>query len=417
MAAPGARLGVGVSGGADSVALLHALARLGYELTVLHVNHRLRGAESDGDEAFVEALARRLGLAYEAERVTVAAAGGNLEAAARAARREFFTVARARHGLAAVAVGHTRSDQAETVLFRILRGAGNRGLRGILPVTREGVVRPLIEVSRGEVRAWLEMLGESWREDASNADARFARNRIRGGLLPELAREWNPRIEEALGHLAALAYEEERYWDRVTRAAFGRLFWEECGGWVAEEAALGRLPRALARRVVGEALRRVRVRGHEVEFGHIEAALDAGKRRVSLPGAEVERSFERVRIAAPGAGRCSYRVVVDRAGEFAGPWGRIRVETGVYNQGGSSLKDLFAGGLILRSWRPGDAYRPAAAARPVKLKDLFQRARIPSWQRPSWPVLTKGEEILWAKQFGPAEGFPLEIRFRENDGG
>jgi tRNA(Ile)-lysidine synthetase-like protein len=81
------------------------------------------------------------------------------------------------------------------------------------------------------------------------------------------------------------------------------------------------------------------------------------------------------------------------------------------------LKDLFAGALILRNWRPGDAYRPAAAARPVKLKDLFQRARIPSWQRPSWPVLTKGEEILWAKQFGPAEGFPLEIRFRENDGG
>jgi tRNA(Ile)-lysidine synthetase-like protein len=161
----------------------------------------------------------------------------------------------------------------------------------------------------------------------------------------------------------------------------------------------------------------VRVRGHEVEFGHIEAALDAGKRRVSLPGAEVERSFDWVRIAAPGAGRDAYRVVVEGVGEMAGPWGRISVGGGVYNQGGSSLKDLFAGALILRNWRPGDAYRPAAAARPVKLKDLFQRARIPSWQRPSWPVLTKGEEILWAKQFGPAEGFPLEIRFRENDGG
>jgi len=154
MLPPGARVGVAVSGGADSVCLLHLLIRMGWPVHVLHMNHGLRGAESEADERFVTELAASLGVEFE--RSEGMPGLGNLEAAARERRLEFFQAARVRLRLAAVATGHTRTDQAETVLFRAMRGTGPGGLAGILPVTREGLVRPLLGVGREEVRAWLQ---------------------------------------------------------------------------------------------------------------------------------------------------------------------------------------------------------------------------------------------------------------------
>jgi tRNA(Ile)-lysidine synthase len=206
---------VAVSGGADSVALLRALAafRTG-PLTVAHVNHRLRGAESDADETFVRELAAGLGFECRAKSADVAALGGNLESTARRVRYEFFAEVAAEVGATWVATGHTVDDQAETVLHRIVRGTGIQGLRGIAhvqqsPPTAVGglwIFRPLLAVTRADILEYLAELGQPFREDSSNADPRFTRNRIRHELLP-LLRTFNPEIGAALARLARQAAE------------------------------------------------------------------------------------------------------------------------------------------------------------------------------------------------------------------
>ncbi len=198
---------VGVSGGADSVALLRALHSCGVPLTVAHVNHRLRGADSDADESFVRALCESLGVECRVLSADVAAlaAGGNLEATARRVRYAFFAEVAAEVGAAWVSTAHTADDQAETVLHRIARGTGLQGLRGIA-AERNGVVRPLLAVTRADVLAHLAAINQPFREDASNADPRFTRNRIRHELLP-LLRTFNPDVVSALAHLAEHASE------------------------------------------------------------------------------------------------------------------------------------------------------------------------------------------------------------------
>ena len=199
MLRPGDRVAAAVSGGADSVFLLHVLAHIAPRLNVTlagvaHLNHKLRGEASDADERFVAGLAGGLGVPFFRAEARVMEAGGNLEQAARRARIKFFETL-IREGKAdRIATGHTRDDQAETVLFRMLRGSGLAGLAGILPVTGEHLIRPLLETTRAEIEEFLTARGIPWREDASNADHRFARNRIRHGLLPQLEREWNPEL-------------------------------------------------------------------------------------------------------------------------------------------------------------------------------------------------------------------------------
>jgi tRNA(Ile)-lysidine synthase len=219
-----AGLVVAVSGGPDSVALLRALAAGGSRgtgLVVAHLNHQLRGADSDADETFVRELraelaaAGSLGLRLCVGRCDVGAAarrdGGNVEAVARRERYRWLTEVARREGAAWVATGHTADDQAETVLLRLLRGAGVQGLRGIAPrrPLDQGVslVRPLLGTTRAQVLAFLHGLGQHYREDASNRDVRRTRNRIRHELLPMLAREYNPAVVAVLGRLASQAEE------------------------------------------------------------------------------------------------------------------------------------------------------------------------------------------------------------------
>src|SRR3974390_6614 len=221
---PGARVAVAVSGGADSVCLLHLLmdlrARWNLSLTVIHVNHLLRGSDSDADERYVRDLAARLGLTAIVEHIRLPSAG-NLEQAARDARRPTSPRELDAGRFDRVALAHTLSDQAETVLFRFLRGSYTTGLAGMRPVTPEGIVRPLLETSRAEVLDYLQQHGIAWREDRTNQELRFSRNRIRHHLLPALAAEWNPGLSVLLAHHAVLAQEDESYWeaevDRIAR--------------------------------------------------------------------------------------------------------------------------------------------------------------------------------------------------------
>jgi tRNA(Ile)-lysidine synthase len=227
---PGLRVGVGVSGGADSVALLTLLTRMRAELGVVasavHFNHKLRGKASDTDEKFVAALAEKLGVALHVGRADVAgkAAGEktNLEDAGRRARYGFFERLAEQGVVDVVTTAHTMDDQAETVLAHILRGTGIAGLAGIHPVA-EHVVRPLLTFRREELRKFLRAQKQSWREDATNRDTTRVRARMRKKLLPLLAKEFNPAVIEHVAGLAARAREQAALVEQLSRRLFGQL--------------------------------------------------------------------------------------------------------------------------------------------------------------------------------------------------
>ena len=324
----GGRIAVAVSGGPDSVCLLHVLVELArsfeVSLAVAHLNHQLRGAESDDDENFVAGLAASLGLPFHRAAADVAAVHDNLEQAGRRARRDFFA------GLTAdrIALGHTRDDQAETVLFRLLRGSGLRGLAGIYPVTAGGYIRPLIDVTRADVIEFLRARGLSWREDASNLDACFARNRIRGSLLPQLTRDWNPKIAESLAHLAHLAHDEERWWRTYIDDLASGILLPRAEGIEVRASDLTELAPAVSRRLLRHAVTLVKGDLRRLEYGHVErilelAAQPQGDGRLRLPGLDIRRSFDWIRHGARGAANRSDLDAGDRPGGLPGPGRRL----------------------------------------------------------------------------------------------
>jgi tRNA(Ile)-lysidine synthase len=386
------RLGVAVSGGADSVYLLHELRSQGDELVVLHVNHRLRGAASDGDEKFVRAMAESMGL--EALVHCAPVGEGNIEQEARRARYGWFRQLIEAGRIDGVALGHTQSDQAETVLFRFLRGAGTAGLAGIRPSTREGIFRPLLGLTREEIRESLRARGISWREDSSNESVEFARNRIRHELLPQLTREWNPELARCLAQTADWAQAEEIYWAAEMKKLARRYFRDAPPGLIVRWPRA--LPIAAERRLVRHAIETVKGDLRQIEFGHVEAVRGMKAGRISLPGVEAERSFDWLRVMPAD----SEERKLD---------GRIHLEllpaSSVYNGCQHQLDwGRVSGPLKLRAWQPGDRYRRVGRAKEERLKLLFQKARIPVWERRSWPVLECGEGIGWTREFGVAAG-------------
>ena len=437
MIRPGQRVGVAVSGGADSVCLLYVLAALRLELHVLHLDHNLRGEESRRDAEFVRELAERLGLTATIRQAKLSP--GNLEQAGRQARLSFFREMMAAGVVERVATGHTRSDQAETVLFRFLRGSGSAGLAGIRPVTSDGMVRPLIDIDRVEVEAFLRQRGIGWREDSTNASPRFARNQIRHSLLPQLAREWNPAIGETLAHTAAWAQGEEAYWEaELDRLSAGRL--QEKEGAVLLSLA-GNLAEAAARRLIRRAMERAKGDLRGIDFRHVEAVLAMARRpqghgHVSVPGLEAVRSFEWIRLStqAPAG---SYRVAAPVPGSVRPPGAGVEIsleliekpETSgvadcVYNNGMGCLDwQRVSSALEFRNWMPGDRYQPSGSSGTEKIKTLFRRARIPIWERRGWPVLWDGPEIVWARRFGPSaqtaanSSSTMVLQIRESDAG
>jgi tRNA(Ile)-lysidine synthase len=413
-----------VSGGAVSVCLLHVLRELGdhrewtARLAIVHFNHKLRGEESDEDEAFVRGVAAELGLPFHARDVEPRTwEGENLEQAARDARRAFFRDLIRQGAVNRIATAHTRSDQAETVLFRLLRGTGPAGLRGVLPVTAEGLIRPLLDVTRAQVERYLVDRQIPWRQDSSNLDLRFARNRIRHVLLPALRDDWNPRIDELLAQTAELAAEDETYWAAEVDRAWPDVVepGAQAGGAVLRVAKLDALPDALARRLIRKGIAQARGDLRQLEFAHIERILDlAGDRcghgRIRLPGLEVLRSFGWLRFAREPLRPAHYSFQIPAPGTQNLPGGR-RLRLDWVPEGPKSRCDT-VGSVIrvssgrrefeVRNWRPGDRYQPAGRSRVLKIKDLFQASRIPFWDRPGWPMLLEGPEIIWAERFGAA---------------
>jgi len=413
MLSEGARVIVAVSGGADSVCLLHVLIELfpNSVAGVAHFNHKWRAEASDEDERFVADLASRHALPFF--RAEATASKGNREQEARRARQAFFTEIRERScqpapspdckggdtAGAIIALGHTRNDQAETVLFRFLRGSGLAGLAGIAPAAN-GIIRPLIDTTRTEIEQYLRSRNIPWREDATNLDLTFARNRIRHELLPQLARDWNPKITNALANLADLAHEEEKWVGQVPDLS---------SSVELQFSSLTTIPRALARRQIRRAIANAKGDLRRIDFDHIESVFDIRK-TLHLPGLTVTKSFDWLRFASspptPGVPR-----EIRPPGKYPSPDGLSQICVDL-----AQISDAEAcatlnmeacwfqscSPLVLRGWRPGDHYRPAGQSRDHKIQEMFQKARVPSWRRASWPILTSEDKILWSRQFGVA---------------
>jgi tRNA(Ile)-lysidine synthase len=424
---PGDALLVGVSGGADSVALAYLLAHLrtplGLRLTLAHLHHGLRGADADADEAFVRLLAGRLGLEAVFGRCDVAAraarTGESVEMAARAERRAFFRKQAAERGTGLLALAHTADDQAETVLLRLARGAGPRGL-GAMPwrAERDGlvVVRPFLGLRREALRAFLTVHGLRWREDASNQDDRFLRVRVRREVLPLFERRLNPASVEAICRAAALLRDEAAALDDLARAALRRC----SAGPALRTERLQPLPQALRRRVLLSWLTaRLRAAAPADEAGpatgsaieRLQALVAAGRGRTPLRGAlyATVRSGRLEAKTGPESPAPAFDAVLPIPGALRLPGGwRVRIGNAA---GFQRVRELGLGrrkaaawirkprpgeaSLRFRAWLPGDRYRPLGAPGSRKLQDLFTDAKLAADRRIGYPVLVSGEEIVW----------------------
>jgi tRNA(Ile)-lysidine synthase len=444
---PGMRLAVGLSGGADSVALLRILAarsaELGLALHAAHLHHGLRGAEADGDLEFCRELAAELGLPFHEARIdTRQEAQSNpksgkvaetIEEAARRMRYAWFRQLMDSGKVDAIATAHTLDDQAETVLAKFLRGAWTEGLSGIHPKLEgpEGagrIIRPLLAATHAEIEAYLRELGQDWREDTSNRNLTLTRNRIRHELLP-LLEGWNPRLREHMAQMAALALDEEAWWQAELARLAPQLLLPgrpvRGGGRAAgagldsglaiEVTRLAALAPALQRRLVRYAAAKF---GATLDFTATEAVRSlaltgrAGQKLALPQGLRAERTARELRLTtnlspAPKGERPeapTYEAAIP--GEIDAPaFGlRLRIEfrdevrsaaaaDGTPNgRTGQAAKTA-----TLRNWKPGDRVRLRHSSSPRKVKEVLERLRVTGTDRAVWPVLEIGGQILWMR--------------------
>jgi tRNA(Ile)-lysidine synthase len=402
---------------------MQRLARkMGLHLVVVHFNHHLRGAESDADEAFVHELSRNLDLEFirgegDVERVA-REKRRNLEATARELRYRFFISLVSRGRLDKVATAHTANDQAETVLLRLLRGTGTRGLGGIYPSLEGRTVRPFLDLTRVEVEAEVRARKLKSRFDSTNRDPRRRRNRIRMELLPALEKEYNSEIVVLLKEFADRARDDEHFLEQQAR--------EHARAWRIREGQeekipvrpLAEFPPAVARRVLRQMISAVRgnlggiTHAHIEALRHLAAGSQSGKSLV-LPGGLVARKeFDWLAIAAKTQVReaMDFAYPVKLPGKIPLPQLGLTLQFKIVGPGepgraynGSAMAGLdrlkLSARPVLRNWRAGDRFQPPGSRKPLKLKELFRLHRVPLKKRRIWPVLECGEDIVWVRGF------------------
>ncbi len=432
----GGRVLVALSGGPDSVGLLHILRDLDRRGELIlcgaaHLNHGIRDAAAE-DEAFCRALAASLGLRFITERADVRALAGrwrtSLEDAGRRARYEFLRRTAADLD-AVVATGHTLDDQAETFLLQLIRGAGPRGLSSIAPF--DGLVcRPLIDVRRAAVRDWLTEENLAFREDESNVDQAFTRNRVRHRLLPLLREEFSPGIDEVLAREAAIARDDEDWLHAQATAIAPSVVSMKDGVVQVDAEALAALHPAIGSRVARFALSRLSP-DRAIEYGHVRAllALATGTTGsgVSLPGQQARRRGRfvilqpRAKAVVPNSFSVSLsipgEVLLEPQGwavsatltgpDFAGLQPSGAQDAPIPHLSVSLPLDRLALPLTVRSRRPGDRLRPAGMkGRRKKLQDLLVDRKIAREDRDAVPIVVdRDDRILWVVGAAVAEDF------------
>jgi tRNA(Ile)-lysidine synthase len=432
----GDRVAVAVSGGADSVALLRLLlelqAELGIVLSVAHVNHKLRGAESDEDERFVAQLAQQYGLHLHLQAAPVnATASSGIEAAARELRYGFFRQLARGGRVAKIATAHTLDDQAETVLLRIFRGTGIQGLSGILPrivFEEQGrvfgeVVRPLLAFRRAALMEFLRECGQAWREDESNRNIAFLRNRVRHRLLPLIAEEFGEAAIEHMGELAEIARAEEELLSTQYPVPGTQ---QTDAGKTPQTVSLPvdpllTLPLAAQRRLVRGWLK-ANARDLSISFRLIDEVLALARgslgRTLGLPGGwNLRLDRQELQLESkPGdekkAGNYEYALAVPGAVEIPELGvcieARLVAMQSVPQDGRGQLLDLgrMPNKVLIRNWRAGDRYWPAHTAAAKKVKELLSDRHTTGVEKKLWPVaVAAGCGLVWMRGFAVPAAF------------
>jgi len=456
-AIPGQRIGVAVSGGADSVALLSLFLelreKLGVVLSVVHFNHKLRGRASETDEKFVGNLAKRYSLPFFAAREDIDSKSkrerANLEDAARRARYSFFGRLASELQLDKIAVAHTADDQAETVLAHIFRGTGLAGLGGIHPEFDSGF-RPLLKFRRSELRIYLRARHQTWREDTSNQDTKRTRARIRLKLIPFLEKQFQPAVIDHLCQLSDFAREDEAWLEGSAELRVFLSAREAKGQWrIAlrdllsatpghhqpnhpDESWTRIAPQALSKRLIRLLVKKAKPFSGQLSAIHVDAVLrlaeqaNSGK-SLQLPGGvEVRRERESLTFLplsrpqsvastrAPGTfsypidlnfcpvevplpeQSCSLRLtVIDWPAE-----GRETKVTEAFLD-----RDRVRLPLVVRNWRPGDSMQPFGHQKRHRLSRLLNELGASRWDKASWPVLESGGKIAWTR------GLPVSAEY------
>ncbi|PKB70541.1 MAG: tRNA lysidine(34) synthetase TilS [SAR202 cluster bacterium Io17-Chloro-G6] len=454
---------VGVSGGPDSTALLHALVALqgihGLGLHVGHLNHNFRGQEAEDDALFVEELAQSLGLP-----VTVAKEDpheyqrkrgiSSFEQGAREMRYAFLARVSKDANARAVTVGHTADDLAETVMLHVLRGSGLHGLRGMTelcgwPWPGEGnglaLFRPLLRVTKDQTADYVRARGWSFREDSGNYMWRFTRNKVRHDLMPKLAEDYNPQVKNALVRLAHAAAEELDFADGELDRVWRQVAVESEDEVRFDRMSLGKLHPHLQRLALRRAYISVNGDATRLSESHLIAMMNLvqaqqGGRTVDLPGGVIfRREYGDLVLTRSLEPDCPYpeldgeypiQLPVEACVETvvtAGPW-QVTMQIGMASEGHegdggwTACLDLRAlgEGATVRAWRPGDRIQPLGMRGQKKLQDLFTDLRVPRYWRGRVPLLATAGGIVWvvghriadwAKVDTKADGQILRVKF------
>ena len=399
----GARVIVGVSGGADSVALLHILHRLGFNIIVAHLNHGIRGAEADADEQFIKDLCAKLGVECITQKTDVPALakekGISLEMAARGARHEFFRflISDTCSLTPVICLAHHADDQLETFFLRAARGTGLTGLGGMRffqTLADLSLIRPMLGIRRAEIFQWLESEGIEWREDKSNSDETIPRNLVRHQILPNLGKINERAADNILRTMEILRDEES------LRGQSYDLMLNE------KHQIIGLTPlerRALQRRVARDRLIEF---GVNPTFDAIEQFIEFSQKKdgttfLDLEGVRLVNEYGQVGRAVPSAPRTAETAVPTVAisegrGILRGKW-----------EASVSLAKIAGREVTVRTPRPGDRMNPYGMDGSKKLQDIFTDLKIPLTQRADWPVIECVGEIIWLPGYRIARGWEL----------
>ncbi|MDF7801574.1 tRNA lysidine(34) synthetase TilS [Pontiellaceae bacterium B1224] len=395
----GKRVVIGVSGGADSVALLRAFQTLEIPCTVAHMNHQLRGAESDADEQFVRRLADELGFPMVGKSVDVQAlaktTGQSVEMAARQARHDFFS----EFDDAVIALAHHADDQVETFILKLARGAGTEGLCG-MPLFQRlenlQIIRPMLGLPRAGIFQWLEENGFKWREDSSNSDERFLRNKVRHTILPMLGNELNPKIRETILRTMDILRAENEWMEKL-----------ETGNLIFDPGT----PLAAKRRTIRKWLFE-----QGVETAGFEAVEQILKLMDSAEGSTIFELNDRQRVVVEYG---TPRFEEQPFQPLKTPW-KLTEEPGTgWKKDESRLGELPATAsvsakmvgarkLAVRAVRPGDRFAPFGMKGTRKLQDILTDHKIPRARRNQVPVVLCGTEIIWIPGYRIARGWELK---------
>jgi tRNA(Ile)-lysidine synthase len=427
----GEKILVAISGGSDSVALLHLMRelseRFGYRVATAHLNHALRGDESDRDEAFVRELCARLAVELIVERASgLSSDMPNLEESARDLRRDFLGRAANLLGASRIALGHHADDQAETVLMRLMRGAGPTGLAAMRESGEGGVIRPLLRVTRGEIEAYLKMIGAEYVTDTSNSSLSIVRNRIRHELLPMIEREYSSGLR---GRLIDLADSMREVDDLLLALARERLAAAVAADGSLDLRALALAAPALAAVMLREfiAMRLGSLR--RVQRVHIDAlrrlcAEGPPNGSCDLPGRwTATRRYDRLALihrldrGNPLPGGFSIQLAAEGHTSIEPAGFRfevrlvLRAECAMPDDPMCAVFDAdeveMRGGLVAKSFRPGDRISSIAGGGTSKVKKLFIDHRVPPLRRANWPLVALGDEIAWLPGLKRGKNAPI----------